>query len=150
VSGSELGGILPYIIGYVIVELLGLPVDIFNLKMVKSENSIGIAQKPIALILNWVYMVINSLIIIFTHIKFRTHIIIVAKLTDIFLILFLLKIFPPRMVISHGFIPVDELSSSLVFTRPFESNYNASIILCIKSARLSTPVHPDECPTLHI
>ena len=66
---------MPYIIGYVIVELLGLPVDIFNLKMVKSENSIGIAQKPIALILNWVYMVINSLIIIFT---------------DIFLILFLL------------------------------------------------------------
>jgi len=75
VSGSEPGGLLQYIIGYVIVELLGLPVDIFNLKMVKSENIIGIAQKPNALIINWVYMVINSLIII---------------LTDIFLILFLL------------------------------------------------------------
>ena len=52
------------IASYVIVELLGLPVDIFNLMMVKSENSIGIAQGLTAPILNWVYMVINFIIMI--------------------------------------------------------------------------------------
>ena len=53
---------------YLIVELLGLPVDIFNLKMVKSENSIGIAQGFTARNLNWVYMVINFIIMISTAI----------------------------------------------------------------------------------
>ena len=52
--------------GYVTIELLGLPVDIFNLVMVKSENSIGIAQGLTAPILNWVYMGINSIIMIVT------------------------------------------------------------------------------------
>ena len=52
--------------GYVFIELLGLPVDIFNLVMVKSDNSIVIAQGLTAPILNWVYMVINSIILIFT------------------------------------------------------------------------------------
>ena len=45
---------------------MGLPVDIFNLVMVKSDNSIGIAQGFTARILNWVYMVINSIIMIST------------------------------------------------------------------------------------
>jgi hypothetical protein len=50
--------------GYVIIELLGLPVDIFNLLMVKSENSIGIAQGLTAPILNGFYMAINFIIMI--------------------------------------------------------------------------------------
>jgi hypothetical protein len=50
--------------GYVIIELLGLPVDIFNFLMVKSDNSIGIAQGLTAPILNGVYMVINFIIMI--------------------------------------------------------------------------------------
>ena len=50
--------------GYVIVELLGLPVDIFNLVMVKSENSVGIAQGITAPILNSLYMVINFIVMI--------------------------------------------------------------------------------------
>ena len=50
--------------GYVIIELLGLPVDIFNLLMAVSENSIGIAQALAAPILNWAYMVINFIIMI--------------------------------------------------------------------------------------
>ena len=50
---------------YVVIELLGLPVDIFNLVMVKSDNSIGIAQGLTAPILNWAYMVINFIIMIF-------------------------------------------------------------------------------------
>ena len=50
--------------GYVVIELLGLPVDIFNLAMVESENSIGIAQGLAAPILNWMYMVINFIIMI--------------------------------------------------------------------------------------
>ena len=52
--------------GYVIVELLGLPVDIFNLVMAKSENSIGIAQGLTAPILNSFYMVINFIVMIAT------------------------------------------------------------------------------------
>ncbi len=52
--------------GYVIIELLGLPVDIFNLVMVQSENSIGIAQGLTAPILNWLYMVINFIVMIVT------------------------------------------------------------------------------------
>jgi hypothetical protein len=55
-----------FIFGYVIIELLGLPVDIFNFTMANSENSIGIAQGLTALILNWVYMVINLIIVIAT------------------------------------------------------------------------------------
>ena len=51
---------------YVIIELLGLPVDIFNLVMVKSDNSIGIAQGLTAPILNWMYMGINLVIMIVT------------------------------------------------------------------------------------
>ena len=51
--------------GYVIIELLGLPVDIFNFLMVKSDNSIGIAQGLTAPILNGVYMAINFIIMIF-------------------------------------------------------------------------------------
>lgn len=50
--------------GYAIVELLGLPLDIFNLVMAVSENSIGIAQGLTAPILNWVYMVINFVVMI--------------------------------------------------------------------------------------
>ena len=50
--------------GYVVIELLGLPVDIFNLVMVESDNSIGIAQGLTAPILNWLYMVINFIIMI--------------------------------------------------------------------------------------
>jgi hypothetical protein len=55
------GGVIFHIaIGvYLAIELLSLQVDIFNLNMAKSENSIGIAQGPIAPLLNWVYMVIN-------------------------------------------------------------------------------------------
>jgi len=41
-------------------------VDIFNLKMVTSVNRIGIAQGLTARILNWVYMIINSIIMIST------------------------------------------------------------------------------------
>ncbi len=52
--------------GYVIIELLGLPVDIFNLVMVQSENSIGIAQGLTAPILNSLYMVINFIVMIVT------------------------------------------------------------------------------------
>ena len=52
--------------GYVVIELLGLPVDIFNLVMAGSENSIGIAQGLIAPIINWVYMVINFIVMIIT------------------------------------------------------------------------------------
>ena len=52
--------------GYVIIELLGLPVDIFNLVMVGSENSIGIAQGLTAPILNGVYMVFNFIVMIIT------------------------------------------------------------------------------------
>jgi hypothetical protein len=48
---------------YLAIELLSLQVDIFNLNMAKSENSIGIAQGPITPLLNWVYMVINFIII---------------------------------------------------------------------------------------
>jgi hypothetical protein len=48
---------------YLAIELLSLQVDIFNLNMAKSENSIGIGQGPIAPLLNWVYMVINFIII---------------------------------------------------------------------------------------
>ena len=50
--------------GYVVIELLGLPIDIFNLVMVESDNSIGIAQGLAAPILNWLYMVINFIIMI--------------------------------------------------------------------------------------
>ena len=52
--------------GYTFIELLGLPVDIFNLMMAKSENSIGIAQGLTAQILNSLYMVINLVLIIAT------------------------------------------------------------------------------------
>ena len=68
IMNDTLESYLQYTIAYIIVELLGLPVDIFNLKMVKSENSFGIAQKSIASIINWVYMVINSIFIIITAI----------------------------------------------------------------------------------
>ncbi len=58
-------GVLQVLIGgYVIIELLGLPVDIFNLVMVKSQNSIRIAQGLTAPILNSLYMVLNCIVMI--------------------------------------------------------------------------------------
>ena len=47
----------------VLIELAGLPVDIFNIVMVISKNSIEIAQGLNAAILNWVLVVINYTII---------------------------------------------------------------------------------------
>ena len=47
----------------VLIDLAGLPVDIFNIVMVMSKNSIQIAQGLYAPILNWVLVVINYTII---------------------------------------------------------------------------------------
>jgi hypothetical protein len=59
--------VLPIAIGaYVVIELFGLIIDIFNLVMVKSDNSIEITKGPCASCLNWFFMVANLIIIIYT------------------------------------------------------------------------------------
>ena len=48
--------------GYALVELLGLPVDIYNIMMTSSDKGIEKAKGEIAPILNGAYMIINLLV----------------------------------------------------------------------------------------
>jgi hypothetical protein len=73
---------------YIAIELLGLPVDIFNLVMVNSVNSIDIAKGLTALILNWIYMVINLIIMIGTAVSLIGPVLIIPAGVGIMIIVF--------------------------------------------------------------
>ena len=59
----ELKDGLKYLVGgATIVEVLGAPVDIFNLWMMLSSNTANIAKGLFAPVFNWVYMVLNFIV----------------------------------------------------------------------------------------
>ena len=59
----ELKDGVKYLVGGVtLVEVLGAPVDIFNLWMMLSSDTTNIAKGFVAPILNWVYMVLNFIV----------------------------------------------------------------------------------------
>ena len=59
----ELEDGLKYLVGgAALIEVLGAPVDIFNLWMMLSSNTTNIAKGLVAPIFNWVYMVLNFIV----------------------------------------------------------------------------------------
>ena len=56
---------MKYLVGGVaIVEVLGAPIDIFNLVMMYSSNSTEIASGWVAPLLNWIFLGGNSLVML--------------------------------------------------------------------------------------
>ena len=59
----ELKDGLKYLLGGVtLIEVLGAPLDIFNLWMMLSSNSVDIAKGVFAPVINWVYMILNYIV----------------------------------------------------------------------------------------